>query len=251
MFGPPTGDTPADRLTQKTYSGQARTAIARTDLPRGAPNLTPAMLSTFPIFAELSPSELARLAPHCMMRCVPRNTQVIRAGEPSRCTYLVLSGTLNVIVSSEEGKEAILLQLGPGELFGEMGAIDNGAESETVLAETACKLVALARTEFKRCLREHPSVTHFVMRTLIARQEEANRLITSLCLDNVSTRVIRLLRQRDSCRGTEPGIEGKLNRQKIAKMVGASREMVSRVLTDLKARGRVETRNGRIVMIGD
>lgn len=251
MFGPPDGDMTAAPLAGDSSRGQARIGSARVSVPSTDTVVTPAMLAGFPIFAELPMADLERLAPDCMMRRVPRNTQVIRAGEPSRFVYLIRSGTLSVTVSNEEGREAILVELGPGELFGEMGAIDGQPGSATVLARSPCALISLPRAAFKGCLQAHPSIMQFVLRTLIARQEEANRRITSLCLDDVSTRVIQLLRQRATGLGAGPKIEGRLNRQRIAKMVGASREMVSRVISDLKARGRITTRTGHIEMILD
>lgn len=240
MFQPPNGDAPADSPYCIHPFSQARIgADARTETA-----VTAAMLAGFPIFDGLSMADRENLAPACMIRRVPRNTQVIRAGEPSRFVYLILSGTLSITLSNEEGREAILVELGPGDLFGDMAAIDGQAGSVTVEARSPSALIALPRATFKRCLEAYPSVTLFVMRTLIARLEEANRRITSLCLDDVTTRVIQLLLR--SHLGAGRDAEGKLNRQRIAKMVGASREMVSRVLTDLQARGRISINDGHV-----
>ncbi len=177
-----------------------------------------------------------------------RSAHVVRAVERTDFVYLILSGTLHVQVSDEEGREAILFVLGPGELFGEMGVLDDEARSATVVAVTPSVLVVLAKTDFKRCLKENFDVSRYVMRILIQRLRIADRRIESLALLDVAGRVVRLLRDLAETLGGERVVVRKPSRQDIAKMVGASREMVSRVVKDLELRGLIEIGDGRIVL---
>jgi len=210
--------------------------------------VTAATLRTFPLFADTPEQALQAVARAAMLRRVGRNAHVVRAGERTDFVYLILAGTLNVQVSDEEGREAILSVLGPGEMFGEMGVLDDEARSATVMAVIPSVLVVLAKSDFKRCLKENFDVTHYVMRKLIQRLRMADRRIESLALLDVAGRVVRLLRDMAETLGGEQVVVRKPSKQDIAKMVGASREMVSRVVKDLELRGLIEMGEGRIVL---
>jgi CRP/FNR family cyclic AMP-dependent transcriptional regulator len=213
-----------------------------------AHEVTAAALRTFPMFADTPEEALQGVARGSILRRFGRNTYVVRAGERTDFVYLILAGTLNVLVSDEEGREAILSVLGPGELFGEMGVLDDEARSATVVAVTASVLVVLAKTDFKSCLKENFDVSRYVMRKLVERLRMADRRIESLALLDVAGRVVRVLRDMAEPVNREQMVTPKLSKQDIAKMVGASREMVSRVVKDLELRGLIEERDGRIVL---
>ena len=204
-----------------------------------AHEVTAATLRTLPIFADTPEEALQAVARVSLLRRVGRNVQVVRAGERTDFVYLILSGALNVLVGDEEGREAILSVLGPGELFGEMGMLDDEVRSATVMAVTPSELVVLAKTDFKRCLKENFDVTHYVMRKLIQRLRMANRRIESLALLDVAGRVVRVLRDMAETADGEQVVTGKICKQDIAKMIGASREMVSRIVKDLELRGLI------------
>ena len=102
-------------------------------------------------------------------------------------------------------------------------------------------LLMLGRTEFARCLTENASMSLVVMRGLVKRQRHADRKIESLALLDVYGRVAHAL--LDFAVADAQGqllIKEKISRQDLAKMVGASREMVSRVMKDLEERGFIE-----------
>jgi CRP/FNR family cyclic AMP-dependent transcriptional regulator len=157
---------------------------------------------------------------------------------------------LNVLVRDEEGHEAILSVLGPGELFCEMSVLDDGACSATVKASIPSVLVVIAKTVFMRCMQENFEVAHHVMRTLIERLRVANRRIESLALLDVSGRVARVLLEMAETVSGKQVVTRKTSRQDLAKMVGASRERVSRVVKDLELRGLIEEIDRRIILRG-
>ena len=218
--------------------------------PSMSPNreVMAALLRGLPIFADTPQEALVAVARVCLMRQVARNTHVVRAGEPIDFVYLVLAGRLNVLVDDEEGREAIFSVLGPGDLFGEMGVLDEEVRSATVVAATPSTLVTIGKTDFKRCLRENFDVTRYVMRNLVQRLRRADRRIESLALLDVAGRVVRLLPELAHTTHGEQAVSARISRQEIAKMVGASREMVSRVVKDLELRGLIEVSDGRIVL---
>jgi CRP/FNR family cyclic AMP-dependent transcriptional regulator len=210
--------------------------------------ITAALLRGLPTFADTRHEALEAVARMALLRQVARNAHVVRAGEPIDFVYLILAGCLNVQVDDVEGREAILSVLGPGEMFGEMGALDEQARSASVVAVTPSTLVAIGRSDFKRCLQANFDVTEYVMRMLVQRLRVADRRIESLALLDVTGRVVRLLREIALPVGGRQVVSRKPSRQDIAKMIGASREMVSRVLKDLEARGLIDENAERIVL---
>lgn len=216
-------------------------------MPLGA-SVTVDALRSMPIFESLSVERLVPLARVAVFRKVPRGSTILRAGDRTDFVYLILSGNLKVLVSDEEGREVILSNLNPGEFFGEMGVLDDNPRSATVVAVTPCELIVIAKSDFKRCLAENFDVSLFIMRNLVKRLRSADRKIESLALIDVYGRVARLLLEMAEDEGGQQVVKRKISKQDIAKMIGASREMVSRVMKDLALQGLIEEGNGRILL---
>jgi CRP/FNR family cyclic AMP-dependent transcriptional regulator len=147
------------------------------------------------------------------------------------------------MMSDSEGKEVILTILGPGEFFGEMGLIDDEPRSATVMTIEPCELLSIAKRDFKKCLAENSEMAMAVMRSLVKRLREADRKIGSLALLDVYGRVARLLLDMSENVDGEKVVTKRLPKQDIAKMIGASREMVSRVMKDLQTGGSIVLRD--------
>jgi CRP-like cAMP-binding protein len=130
-----------------------------------------------------------------------------------------------------------------------MSLIDNEPHSATVRAEVQTDMLILGRTEFSRCLPETSSLAYAILRGLVMRLRAADRQIESLALLDVYGRVARtLLDMAEDDNGIKI-IRNKVSRQDMAKIVGASREMVSRVMKDLEERGVIETQeNGSVIL---
>ena len=206
------------------------------------------VLRTVPLFAGFTEDQLRLLATAVNRRNVPRGTVVIVEGDPTDSLYIIISGRLKVMMSDAEGKEVILAMLGPGEYFGEMGLIDDSPRSATVMAVEPCELITLAKKDFKKFLAEHFEMAMTVMRGLVRRLREADRKIGSLALLDVYGRVARLLLDMSENVDGEKIVTKRLPKQDIAKMIGASREMVSRVMKDLQMGGYIEMRGSNIVL---
>jgi CRP-like cAMP-binding protein len=147
------------------------------------------------------------------------------------------------VTTDARGREVILATLHPGDYVGEMSLIDNEPHSATVRTEVQTDVLVVGRPEFARCLTENSPMAYAVMKGLVQRLRQADRKIESLALMDVYGRVARaLLESAVPDREGNTVIREKVSRQDLAKMVGASREMVSRVMKDLEERGFIETR---------
>ncbi len=205
-------------------------------------------LRTFPIFHGLAEDKLASVARCAIMRRAPRGSTVVNAGDRTDFVYFVLTGSLKVLVSDEDGREVILTMIGQGEIFGEMGVVDEEPRSATVVAVTPADLVTISKADFRRILQENFEVSLHLMRNLARRLRVADRKIESLALMDVYGRVARLLLDMAAEEGGGRIVRRKISKQDIAKMIGASREMVSRVMKDLQTQGLISETDEGIVL---
>src|SRR5881275_1902809 len=205
-----------------------------------------AVLKAVPLFSSFPEDQLRMLTTMVARKSVSRASTVMAGGDPTDSLYIVLSGRLKVMMSDAEGKEVILSILGPGEFFGEMGLIDDEPRSASVVSIEPCELLFIAKRDFKKCLAENFEMA--VMRGLVRRLREADRKIGSLALLDVYGRVARLLLDMAETVDGEKIVTKRLPKQDIAKMIGASREMVSRVMKDLQMGGYIEVRGSNIVL---
>ncbi|MCK9258363.1 MAG: cyclic nucleotide-binding domain-containing protein [Azoarcus sp.] len=197
-------------------------------------------LKTFPLFVGFPDDVLASVARVAMMRRFPRGQSVVRAGDRTDYVYFVLTGSLKVVVSDEDGREVILSILGQGELFGEMGMFGEQPRSASVVAVVAADLVMISKQDFRQLMQENFEVAWRIMCNLSERLRNADRKIESLALMDVYGRVAGLLiEMAEDVDGTTVVVR-KISKQDIAKMIGASREMVSRVMKDLGQQGLIE-----------
>ena len=209
------------------------------------PNLH--VLKTVPLFSLFSDKELAALLPALQHRSYARNACILRAGDLTDALYIILSGRARVLIDDGEGREVILNLLGPNEFFGEMSLIDEQPRSASVEALDACEILYISKSAFMGCLKGNFDAAMLMLRSVVARLREADRKIASLALMDVYGRVARLLmenaREIDGRWIVEPGSE------QISRMVGASREMVSRVLKDLREKGLIVRDKRKIVVL--
>ena len=208
-----------------------------------------AFLRRVPLFAGLTEIQLDQLAAGSARRSYPKGRTIVSEGEPSQSMYILLAGRAKVQRSDSEGKEVILAVLGSGEYFGEMSLIDDSPRSASVITLESSEFIAVSKEAFKAMLAQSPDMAMSVMRGLVRRLREADKKIETLALLDVYGRVARVLLDFSEQVNGERIVKNKLPRQDIAKMIGASREMVSRVMKGLEVDGYiVPMPEGRLVL---
>ena len=211
------------------------------------PVVSPLLIRNVPLFSLLRDTQLVLLTEVLLRKPYPKNSTVVAAGDPADALYIVISGRLKVIMSDKEGKEVILAILNQGDFFGEMGLIDQAPRSATVVAIDSCELLTMTRADFTKCLQKNFDLTMNVILGLVKRLREADRKIGSLALMDVCGRVARLLMEMaETVDGQK--VVTKLPKQQIAKMVGATREMVTRVMKEMETGGHIEVRAHQILL---
>ena len=207
------------------------------------------LIRRVPLFSLLTTEQAQSIADSVVKRRFRRGEVIVEQGRKSNALFILLNGRARVLTADQRGREVILAVLQPGNYVGEMSLIDDEPHSATVRAEVQTDMLVLGRNEFSRCLPDSSSLSYAVLRGLVARLRNADRQIESLALLDVYGRVARtLLDMAEEDKGIKI-IRGKVSRQDMAKIVGASREMVSRVMKDLEDKGVIETlENGSVVI---
>ncbi len=212
------------------------------------PVASPLLLRNVPLFSLLPGAQLVLLTSVLLRKAYPKNSAVVVAGDPADALYIVISGRLKVMMSDKEGREVILAILNQGDFFGEMGLIDQAPRSANVVAIEPCELLTITRADFTKCLQKNFELTMNVIRGLVKRLREADKKIGSLALMDVYGRVARLLLEMAETVDGQKVVTRKLPKQQIAKMIGATREMVTRVMKELEASGHIEVRAHQILL---
>ena len=193
------------------------------------------LIRRVPLFSLLTPDQALTVAENVIKRRYRRGEVMVEQGHKSDELIILLTGRARVLTSDQRGREVILAVLKAGDYVGEMSMIDNEPHSAF----------------FERCLPENASLAYAVMHGLVRRLRHANRQIESLALLDVYGRVAGALLNMSEVEDGIRLINRRVNRQDVAKIVGASREMVSRVMKDLEERGAIQTRENGMVVIRD
>jgi CRP/FNR family transcriptional regulator, cyclic AMP receptor protein len=212
--------------------------------------LNPHILKNVPLFSSFSDQQLSTLAPAVQHRRFPRGSYVIRAGEETDALYIILAGHAKVLIPDDDGNEVILSMMGPNDFFGEMGLLDDQPRSASVETVEACEMLRISRGAFLNCLKDNFDAAMLIIRNLVKRLREADRKIESLALLDVYGRVARLLiEMAEEQPDGQWVIERAPPKQEIARMIGASREMVSRVVKDLNDKGVIRAEKRKIIVL--
>ncbi len=206
------------------------------------------LLNNIPLFDELEQDERDALTRRLNIRQLPKNTVIILDGDESDSLYIILAGKVKVFLTDEEGKEVILNYQGPGQYFGEMALLDESPRSASVITLESSKIAVLSKHDFMQCLSEHPKIAMSIIRHLTTRLRSLTDKVKNLALMNVYGRVTHTLIDLSELEGDNRVVSERLTQQELANLVGASREMVTRILKDLTKGGYIDIQNKKITI---
>jgi CRP/FNR family cyclic AMP-dependent transcriptional regulator len=197
---------------------------------------------------------MSRFLELCRIRSVPSKTVVIHAGDLPEVLYYIVDGSVEVMIEDEDGNEMVLAYLNKGQFFGEMGLFyENPTRSAWVRTRSACELAEMTYARFRQVANENPGLLFELATQLATRLERTNRKLGDLAFVDVTGRIAHAI--MDLC--SEPdamthpdGMQIKVSRQELSRLVGCSREMAGRVLKVLEDQGLLRARGKTIVVHG-
>ena len=191
---------------------------------------------------------------HCHRRRYPSKSTIIYAGDKADVLYYIVKGTVSVLVEEQkDNKEMVIAYLNEGEFFGEMGLFEDGVRSAWIKAKSNCEISEISYSKFRELADKNPEFLLALTKQITNRLKETTKKATSLAFLDVTGRVARTL--HDLCMQpdamTHPdGMQIKITRQEIGRIVVCSREMVGRVLKELEAQGLISVSGKTMVVYG-
>lgn len=196
---------------------------------------------------SLTEAELHTLSGQGAVKSFQKHTVIVSEGDETDSLYVILSGRVKIFVADESGKEVILGTQGPGEYFGEM-VLDGGSRSASVMTLESSRFIVVPKRKVRDFLRGQPDFAVRLIEKLIRRSRSLTASVKNLALMDVYGRVARLLLELAEDDSGMLIIRERLTQQDIASRVGASREMVSKIINDLATGGYLSISQKRITI---
>ncbi|HEC20667.1 MAG TPA: cAMP-activated global transcriptional regulator CRP [Gammaproteobacteria bacterium] len=210
-------------------------------------------MSTIPDVV-LTPPTIERFLEHCHRRQYPAKSLIIYAGDKPDVLYYIVEGSVSVLIEDETGREIVLAYLNPGDFFGEMGLF--GGESNRsafVRAKTKCELAEISYSRFRQLSEKDPGILFELASQMALRLRRTSQKVGNLAFMDVTGRIARTLMDlsKEPDAMTHPdGMQIRITRQELGRIVGCSREMVGRVLKNLEEQGLITAQGKTIVVFG-
>ena len=191
---------------------------------------------------------------YCHRRRYSPRTGILNAGDSPDTLYYITEGSVSVVIEDESGHDIVLAYLNAGQFFGELGLFGHeSVRSAWVRTRTHCELAEISYSRFLRVAKEDPDIVFFLASQMADRLRRTSRKVGDLAFLDVTGRVARALldltREPDAM--THPdGMQVRITRQELGRIVGCSREMVGRVLKDLEERALISV-SGKTMVVFD
>jgi CRP-like cAMP-binding protein len=210
------------------------------------------LLGQVPVFETLAPEDLQHVADVAVPRSFAAQQVIFREGDESDTCYIVRSGHARAMREHVDGRSLALAHFGPGDIFGELAMFDNERRSATVETLDAVDAIALAGSDMRRLLRQHPDIAVKLVIALGRRLRDANERLTRQSFQTVQSRVAvvldDLVRQAQSEGAAAADVLVTITQADIAQLAGSSRESASRFLAVLERAGVITQGRGRITV---
>ena len=207
--------------------------------------------------AAIIPDEntlISRFLEQCHQKQYPAKSVIIKEGDPSYELYYIISGSVSVLIEDAKGREIVLAYLNPGEFFGEIGLFDEcHKRTAYVRAKSKCEIAKISYDRLKSMQPLFTDLLFSIASQLAIRLRKTSTKVRDLAFTDVQGRVARTL--LDLCKEpdamTHPdGMQIKVTRQELSRIVGCSREMVGRVLKSLEEDHLISVAGKTIVVYG-
>jgi CRP-like cAMP-binding protein len=212
-----------------------------------------AVIRKAPLFSGLDSSAADSLRTSMNLVKLRKGQSLFKEGDDGDHLYVVSSGKVKLGTKSVDGRENLLMILGPGDMFGELSLFDSGPRTATATAVTDSKLLALGQDKVIPWVREHPEVSLQLLARLASRLRRTNEVVGDLVFSDVPGRVAKALIDLGVKFGDKRSeglfVNHDLTQEELAQLVGASRETVNKALADFAQRGwlRLEARSVMIL----
>ena len=209
--------------------------------PRANDQVDEAVIRKAPLFSGLDENAALSLRASMNLVKLRKGQSLFKEGDDGDHLFVVSSGKVKLGTKSVDGRENLLMILGPGDMFGDLSLFDAGPRTATATAVTDSKLLALGQDKVIPWVREHPEVSLHLLARLASRLRRTNEVVGDLVFSDVPGRVAKALIDLGVKFGDKRTeglfVNHDLTQEELAQLVGASRETVNKALADFAQRG--------------
>jgi CRP/FNR family cyclic AMP-dependent transcriptional regulator len=201
---------------------------------------TLADINFFKVFSAEARVNLERAA---TLRKFKKNTHIIVVGEDSHAAYVLVEGTAYAFTDDDDGNELIVASFAKGDAFGELGLLDQQSRTTNVITSSACQCLVVPKAEINHEIQKDPKVAQAIIHFLVNRIRGMTDDISCLGLMDVYGRLVRALNSASTAQEDGTRVTSRVTHQELASRVGSSREMVSKILKELRVGGYISIEN--------
>lgn len=210
------------------------------------------LLANVELFSGLSPKEIDAIVPVAQRKELGRKEELFHKGDEGTQVYIVISGKLKALTTSEAGDDVVFSILGPGEVIGEVALMGGTPRTASIMAIDACELLVINRRDFMAFLKDHPEVSVKLLYVLAQRLKRVSELVEDTLFLNLPLRFAKKLSALARAYGerTETGVrvDLKLSQEEWGDLVGATRESINKQMRAWTEAGIVSVEKGYIVI---
>lgn len=199
-------------------------------------------------FSPLREETLRTIASSGVVRQFPKQTVLIHEGDVGDSLYVILAGRVKVYASNAAGREVVIDFHGAGEYVGEM-SLDGAPRSASVITVEPTTCAIVNRAQIREFMIANPDFAQHLIGKLIHRVRVATENVKSLALSDVYGRLVRLINTLATEDEGKLTVRERLTQQEIADRVGASRDMIGKLMKDLVAGGYLQVEDRAITIL--
>lgn len=208
-------------------------------------------LKEVPIFSDLNEDALELVLKKSRSIKFRKGTILMSEGETGESLYLINSGKVKIYLSDENGNEITLFVEGPGSYIGEISLLDNAPRTASAVTLENTEVISLSKKDFMALITENPDIAFNIINALTQKMRRATDTIGGLALKNVYQRLALKLLELAQNENGQSVITTRYSQLELSKMIGASREMVGKVMAELTQGGYIELRDKKLYLLKD
>ncbi|UCD67633.1 MAG: Crp/Fnr family transcriptional regulator [Betaproteobacteria bacterium] len=200
-------------------------------------------------FEGLSDEQIGLLTNRAAVRTYSKGAIIVSEGDEGNSLFVIQSGSVKAFLSDENGKEVVLSTQGPGEYFGDLALFDDEPRSASIMALEPCKVMIITKSQLRDAIKDDPEIGFSLLHGLAKRVRILTENVRTMALLDVFGRLVKTLYMLAEEKEGGLVIDQRLTQQDLANRIGASREMVSRIMHDLTEGGYLSIKAKRITIL--
>jgi CRP-like cAMP-binding protein len=206
-----------------------------------------ALLRRVPLFEGLDDAALNVLARVARAQHVPRQQYVFYQDDPGDVAYVVSAGRVAILLTTDDGRELVINELGAGECFGELALLTQSPRSASAVARTNCELIRLPRAEFLSELEHQPKLMRHVLEVTAQRLRASTERERALAFLDAPARLARVIVAMDRAASDRGYLT--ISQDELAQYIGAARQTTAKILGQWRRAGLILTGRGKLVVL--